>query len=429
MSKPDDKVMTALQEHLKVLQEDVNGSYGRASEQIHCVKSGLDKLKETVRFVGFLLFVAAVVVAVAIVMLLDHGNKIKTEKWIKEQSTKIAEELTKQKFDQVPPQRTDADIKKIASANKVTDDQIKRIAKGIALANNRTDTEIKKIAIANNVTDDQIKKIAKANNVTDDQIKKIAKAIALATNRTDKDIEGVAKKIIKPDLEKLSKVDANAEKKFTKSAAANTKSAAANTKSAAANAASIVRLSKAQLAQSEVNKKHVDANKAQSAFNTRSQGSLKKVLGKLKDNLDCINELRANQKKINKNLMELSRLSSTSKQAKDQLKALGIVARRTAKSKPKFPAGLDLSGAELSKLNFSGASMKQVRFNNAKLSGSSFKDAQLDKCDFSGADLRGADLRVWGVKEIKVKGALYNSKTKFDPAILNLKALGAKKSR
>lgn len=443
----NDKVMDALQDHLKTLQEDVNGSYGRASEQIRVVKGGLDELKGAVRFQGYITVAAAVVVAIAVVMVLDHGNKIRTESWIKEQSETIAKEMASKKFKEsrdeikkiaIENNVTEDEIKKIAIANNVTPETIKKIAvennvtaeqikkiaqalvptedqiKKIAVANNVSADEIKKIAVANNVTDDQIKKIAVSNNVTDEHIQNLAKKVALANQRSDDDIKKIALANNRTDAE----IKDIANKAALKMGADVFKVINKEIKVIRSNKATLTDHDKAI---SDLAKAHKDTEEA----NLKGQIEWARKL----EGLDKrIRSLKAKQSAVEKKLADLAKLAKAPKASKgltDQVKALGLLARRTAKSKPKFPVGLDLSKGDFSKMNFSQASIKDARFKGSNLKGANFKDARLENCDFSGADLRGADLRVWGIKKLKAKGAIYDKKTQFDPSLIDLKGLGA----
>lgn len=53
--------------------------------------------------------------------------------------------------------------------------------------------------------------------------------------------------------------------------------------------------------------------------------------------------------------------------------------------------GADLSGRDLSNVNFMGAELEKVNFQKANLSNANFKNADLEEANFKGANITGAN--------------------------------------
>src|SRR5690606_20836822 len=131
------------------LQDDVKGSYGRASEQIKFVHGHVDSLKGALRFQGVLTIIISIVAAVAIVKVLDHNKRIRDESWIEERAGVIAEKLSKKYSEQdkiVAEQLAEQWARKL----RRSDQEITALAEAQAKQFRRTDEEIKGIALANN---------------------------------------------------------------------------------------------------------------------------------------------------------------------------------------------------------------------------------------------------------------------------------------
>ena len=78
----------------------------------------------------------------------------------------------------------------------------------------------------------------------------------------------------------------------------------------------------------------------------------------------------------------------------------------------------ELEGANLKFANLSGASAMLTNFNHANLAGANLQRANLYAANLENANLKGADLRFSIIQSANMNGALYDTKTRFENALI-----------
>lgn len=442
-----------IDKHLKAIQEDVEGSYKQASEQIGAVRSGVDRLQRALQMQGILTIFGAGLVFIALYIIYAHSRRLEDhegEFLDKDRVAKIAKDVAiaqrrgrsyiasiagdvvGEGLKTVPPRRSDEEIAKIAIANRIGEGAIRNIAISVAQTEvkkvppRRSDAEIKTIADASarSAAEAAFKKVPPRRS--DEEIRQIA----VAHNPTDQDIERLALGVTRAEIKKIPARRSDAEIRQI----AVTEDKRLPSPRSDAEIRTIAERAAREALAAAPRRSDAEIRRVASTL-TRSPAEVQRLAVESQAFKDLARQLKALS-------LEVRKLQTANKELSDKLAAapkagnkrladraavFALIARRAKGAALSLPTGADLEATDLSGLDLRKARLKKVRLVKADLKKTDLRDALLESVDLSGADLRGADLRVEGIRELKVKGAIYDDETRFDPFLLDLAALGAKK--